>query len=608
MGLITLDVETYYDRDYSLKKLTTEEYINDPRFELLMIGITTDDGNTVVEDTYDLTKWQIRELLLDYKIDRTPLLGHNTAFDGAILNWRYGVKAPLYLDTMLMLRGMYRQKLGSCSLENAAEYFGIGQKGDAVHNAMGKRRADFTDEEWSEFRDYCGKDAALTKMLGDLIIPDYPRDELKIINRTLNWYIDPVLELDVRLLQDAVIKENLERERLFTKAGLDEKVLASNEKFAQWLHSQGITPPKKISPTTNKLTYAFAKTDPGFIELQSHEKPIVRAAAAARLRAKSRIKETRMERFVGIGHRNNCKLPVPLLYSGARTHRYAGLELINLQNLTHGDAVRGGICAPKGHKIVAADQSQIEARINAVLSGQWDLVQRFREGVDNYSWLAEHIYKISDVSKETHPKERKVGKAAFLGCGYGMGPDRFHDMMASTDTPVSKLESDLIIDTYRLAFPEIKKHWYHCNTLLSYIAGGGRMTHGPLEIGLEHIRLPSGLCLHYPDITQTGQNEYQYRYYQKGRWEWVKIYGAKLTENIVQALARQLLCEQQNILEKRYRVVHQVHDELVFVVPDHQVPEAVAVMRKVMAIPPKWMPDIPLEAEIHVGQNFGECK
>jgi DNA polymerase len=606
MGLNTLDVETYYDQNYTLKKMTTEEYINDPRFELLMVGLHTHDDQLVVEDTADLADHQIRDMLMDYQCDRHVMAGHNMMFDGALLNWRYGVKAPMYVDTMLMLRAKYRHEIGSCSLANAAKHFGIGEKGDAILDAKGKHRPDFTDEEWAKFREYCQGDANLTQIMVDLILPDFPREELKIINRTLRWYIDPVLELDIELLSDAVIRENMERQALFKSSGLDETTLASSEKFAQWLLSQGVNPPQKRSPRTNKLIYAFAKSDPEFLQLKHHASHVVRTAVEARIRTKSRIKETRMERFVGIAERNAGKLPVPLLYSGARTHRFAGLEKINLQNLTHGDECRGGIVAPDGHKIVAADQSQIEARINAVLSGQWDLVERFRQGVDNYSWLAEKIYGFP-VKKPM--EERKVGKATFLGCGYGMGHERFFDYMASKElkVPVSKLDAENIIGVYRNAFPKIRQHWYFCAELLKYCAGGGTYQHGPVTVGLEHILLPSGLRLHYPQLHQTGDG-YQYRHWSGGRWEWARLYGPKLTENIVQALARQLLCEQQNILEKRYRTVHQVHDELLFVVPDEQVPEAMAVMERVMAVPPKWMPNLPLEAEVAAGQNFGECK
>lgn len=606
MGLNVLDVETYYDQDYSLKKLTIEEYINDPRFQLMMVGMHTHDGDLVVEDTYHLSDRQIGDLLRDYQIDRLPLGGHNLMFDAAILSWKYGILPPLYIDSMLILRAQYRHVLGSCSLANAVEHFGLGEKGDAVVDAKGKHREDFTDAQWQEYRDYCMIDANLTRMIIDLCLPDFPRDEIKIANRTLRWYTDPTFELDMEMLRDAIIKENLSRQALFKHAGIDEQTLASNAKFAKWLVNQGINPPQKISPSTGKLTYAFAKSDPEFLELKKAG-PLVAAAVDARIRAKSRIKETRMERFVGIGERNNGKLPVPLLYSGARTHRFAGLEKINLQNLTHGDACRGSMRAPKGYKVVAADQSQIEARINAVLSGQWDLVQRFREGVDNYSWLAERIYNTPGITKESHPKERKIGKATFLGCGYGMGKDRFHEMMSSTDTPVSKLESEQIIDVYRKEFRDIVQHWYFCGELLGYISGGGEYRHGPVVASFEKVQLPSGLCLHYPGIHKTADG-FVYMHWASGKWQWARMYGPKLTENIVQALARQLLCEQQNVLEKRYRVVHQVHDELVFIVPDQQVPEAVAVMKKVMAVPPKWMPDIPLEVEVHVGQNFGECK
>jgi len=603
----TVDVETYYDRDYSLKKMTIEEYINDPRFQLLMIAIHTVDDELVVEDTSNLSRASTRELLLDYKLDAVPLAGHNLMFDGAVLNWRYGVKPPLYIDTMLMLRAKYRHVIGSCSLSNAAKYFGIGEKGEEIVNAMGKRREDFSPQEWKDFCDYCLMDANLTRILVDLILPDFPAAELKTINRTLLWYTDPVLELDTQLLRNEVIGQNLHREALFKQSGLTEATLSSNPQFASWLTSRGVTPPMKISPKTHKPAFAFAKSDAEFMALQNHKDPIIRVAVEARLRAKSRIKETRMERLAGIGERCGGKLPVPLLYSGARTHRFAGLEKINLQNLTHGDACRGSIRAPKGYKIIAADQAQIEARINAVLSGQHDLVQRFRDGVDNYSRLAERIYSLDYVSKETHPKERKVGKAAFLGCGYGMGADRFFDYMAATDTPVSKLESDKIVQTYRLAHPDIKNHWYFCGQLIRYMVGGGEYQHGPVKFALERVELPGGLCLHYPHLRNAADG-FAYRHWRNNRWEWDRLYGPKLVENIVQALARKLLCEQQNILEKRYRVVHQVHDELVFVVPDWQVPEAEAVMRKVMTIPPAWMPSVPLEVEINHAQTFDGCK
>ena len=136
----------------------------------------------------------------------------------------------------------------------------------------------------------------------------------------------------------------------------------SNPKFAELLIEQGVTPPTKISATTGKETYAFAKTDEGFKELLEHDNPYVQALASARIGNKSTIEETRTENFIQIANRG--KLPVPLKYAGAVvSHRWSGVDGINLQNLPRTSELRRAICAPVGYKLVASDLSNIELRL-----------------------------------------------------------------------------------------------------------------------------------------------------------------------------------------------------------------------------------------------------
>lgn len=592
MSLITLDFETYYSRDVGFSKLTNEEYINHPEFQPLIVSLRLPSGNFVTQDLYDLSKQQGREFFLDHKIQESAILAQNTRFDGSILNWYYGVRPKMYMDTMLMARALLRHKTGGTSLKVLAESLAVGHKGSEVVNALGKHREDFTADEWLAYREYCELDVALTFAIFGLMAQDLPPREFKIIHSTLRWYIEPTLELDLPLLRDKVLNEQIIMDGHLKSSGVTMDVLSSNKKFPEWLESMGVDVPQKLSPTTNKYIPAIAKADPQFKSLMKHSNPIVSAACQARAQAKSRIKETRMQRFIGIGERNHGKLPVPLLYSGAHTHRYAGDDAINLQNLPV--VIREGIRAPKGHHVISADQGQIEARINAVLSGQHDLTEGFRNGEDVYSEMARDIYLIEDVPE----KERKVGKATILGCGYGMGGERCYDLLTGQwgIPDISREFAQQVVNVYRTKMWAIKDNWNYMDTMLSVMAGGGEAQYGPITFRKDEFEMPSGMKVHFRELHHDGA-EYKYKRYSSmtRKWNWVKIYGAMLMENVCQSLARELLADQTVILEKRWKSVHQIHDEIWFVVPDEEVTLACSVMKKIMEIPPSWLPELPLK-------------
>ena len=151
MNLITIDFETYYDKDFSLSKITTEEYIRSPRFEVIGVGVKLNDGESIwLSGDFNAIKTYLHN---NYDWAESAVLAHNTMFDGAILSWLFGIRPKLWLDTMCMARGAHGVEV-SASLRKVSEIYGVGEKGNEVINALGKRRADFSPEELARYGDY----------------------------------------------------------------------------------------------------------------------------------------------------------------------------------------------------------------------------------------------------------------------------------------------------------------------------------------------------------------------------------------------------------------------------------------------------------------------
>ena len=319
MDLITVDFETFYDKDYSLSKITTEEYIRSKQFEVIGIGVKVNDEATEwASGTHEeLKKW----LQQTFKWQDAFVLAHNTLFDGAILGWHFGITPRGWLDTLCMGRALHGVEVGG-SLKAMAERYAVGQKGNEVLNAIGKRRLQFSPAELARYGDYCVNDVELTYRLFHKMMDKFPKQELKIIDLTLRMFIEPILELNVPLLEEHLKETVARKEKLLLDCAADRSDLMSNPKFAELLQEHGVEIPMKESPATGEQTYAFAKTDEGFKALADHPNEQVQALVAARLGNKSTLEETRTERFIGIASRG--KLPVPIKYYAAHTGRFGG--------------------------------------------------------------------------------------------------------------------------------------------------------------------------------------------------------------------------------------------------------------------------------------------
>jgi DNA polymerase I-like protein with 3'-5' exonuclease and polymerase domains len=597
--IITVDFETYYDREFSLSKMTTEEYVRDDNFEVIGVGVKVDDAET---EWFSGTYSETMHFLGKFKWAEAFVLAHNTMFDGAILSWKFGVKPMAWLDTLCMARATDGLEVGN-SLAKLAERYNLGVKGNEVVNAMGKRRAAFSDEDLSRYGSYCRNDVDLTYALFQRLAPRFNKTELKLIDLTLRMFTEPVLELDLPSLEQHLEDVKDKKEKLMAAAESDRDTLMSNDKFAALLQSMGVTVPTKISPATGKEAWALAKSDEGLKELQEHEDLRVQALVAARLGTKSTLEETRTTRFIGIAKRG--KMPVPLRYYAAHTGRWGGDDKLNLQNLPRSGRLKQAIIPPTGYVIINADSSQIEARTVAWLAGQGDLVDAFDKGEDVYKIMASAIYgkSIEKITKE----ERFIGKTTILGAGYGMGAAKFQAQLKVFGVDLSEEDCQRIIAVYRHTYPKIPALWKQAQKALDAIISNQTTPIGvyPEVITVEAggIKLPSGLFLKYPALEKDADGQYSY----KTRIGRTNIYGGKVTENFTQAVARCAVGEQMLRVAKKYKVALTVHDSIVCIAKEAEADEAVAYVTECMTWRPKWAQTLPLTCEVGVAKNYGDA-
>lgn len=608
--MLTIDFETFYSREFSLTRLTTEEYVRSPEFQVIGVAVKVNDGPA---EWFSGTLEETAEFLAQYEWDKHFVLAHNAMFDAAILSWVFGQKPRAWLDTLSMARALFGTTI-SGRLAVLAEHFGLGHKGTEVDDARGLRREDFPPEQLHQYGEYCKNDVNLTYDLYQTMNVGFPTAEKRLIDLTIRMFSDPMLELDTERLEDHLKEVRERKARLFTEAGITKEILNSNQKFADLLKSHGVIVPIKISPATGKETFAFAKTDQDFLLLQEHPKEEVQALVAARLGAKSTLEETRTERFIDISRRGHIagalrRLPIPLKYYAAHTGRWGGSDKVNLQNLPsrgeQGGKLKRCIVAPKGHVIIDCDSSQIEARVLAYLAGQDNLLELFAAKADVYKYMASLIY--NRVEEDITAEQRFIGKTTVLGCGYGMGAIKFQRQLAAMGKDVDFDTCSHIIRQYRMANHNISTWWNTLTMLLD------RMIHN-LECDVDvrgvltlstftGIRLPNGLYLNYPELTRHSNGDFTY----KTRMGIQKIYGGKVAENLCQAVARCIIGEQMILISQRYRPVLTVHDAVACVVPDDEANEARAFIEDCMRTPPMWAPDIPLNCESGMARNYGDC-
>lgn len=626
MKQIVLDFETFYSDEYSLRKMTPVEYILDPRFEVTGCAVIEDDQPAVFMDGLNFARWARHAHL-----EECVVISHNALFDMCILAWRYHVVPKLMVDTLGMARATVYHQTGSVSLANVAAHLGLQAKGGFLTNVKGMNAAAIkANGLWDHYAEYACTDAELAKGIYKILRQQLPVSELIVNDMVLRCAVEPQFLLDRGLLNRHLAEVKASKDILLAKAMLvavqDKAELMSNDQFAEALRNLGVDPPTKISKVTGRVSYAFAKTDPGMIKLAEHPSTAVQILVAARLGHKSTLEETRTEKLIKIGHlwwpthlgkpkHTSANMPIPLRYAGAHTHRLSGDWGLNLQNLPRGSNLRHALVADEGYKVLTVDSSQIEARIVGCLAGQNDLTQAFENGEDIYSMFASDVYA-RPINKKDNPTERFVGKQAILGLGFGMGAPRFYDQIRSDShkqnltVEMSVDQAQSVVNLYRSKYPAIPMAWKTLTNLMPILANGGSAQFGPVVTENHTIRLPNGLRLFYHELGHdTVAGEWSFKY---GR-ETKRLFGGKLMENIVQALARIIVMDAAVRIKKLFaklgiQLAMQVHDELVYIVPDEFVTVATKIITEEMNRRPLWMPNLPLACETGVGQSYGQAK
>ena len=647
--LMVLDFETAWctKTDYTLGKMTTEEYVRDPRFKAW--------GMSYKFYHEDKTRWVPRDrlpaflLLVDWT--KTAVLCHNAQFDCSILSFIYDVHPCFIMDSLSMARVLRGVEVGN-SLAKLALAFGLPEKGKAVSRTNGI--LDELPPEIAEaLGEYCNHDVLLCEWVFDALLKSgFPAKELRLIDMTIKMFTEPRLVLDKDMLMEALTEEKLSRTRLLQRLGVEERDVASSMLFANMLERLGATVPYKQSKTTGKWAFAFAKTDALFQEMLNGDREDVAQLCELRLVVKSTQGRTRAQRFLAIAERGT--LPVPLRYGATQTLRWGGDQLINLQNLKRGSFLRNAIMAPPGYVIMVSDLSQIEPRVLAYLAGYEGMLDIFRSGQDPYSAFGVRMFGIPGLSKESHPLLRQSAKSALLGAGYGLGwanfasqlltgflgaPPVLYDKEMAIAVGVTKkllvdFENNLshmqrmaeiphmcsevgllvhcvtakhIIDLYRSAALPVKNYWALCmDAIKRCLHDGHEFEASCVTFAKGEIRLPNGLSLKYPELRHEldkKKNEHQW-VYGKGK----VLHGGKLTENIVSSVARCVMADGMLRIQTKYPCVLTSHDEVGCLVREEEAEKAKPWVHAQMLVEPKYLPGIPLNAETNYAQRYGEAK
>jgi DNA polymerase len=574
--MVVLDIESYYDNDYTLKKLTTEEYIRDPRFKIHCISVVSSNGDKLVVDR------DFKSFLEPYMDDF--VIAQHSQFDGLILSHHLGLYPKYWGCTLSMARARL-QFLKSHSLSALAAHYGLPEKNIDYNAFKGKRDLDAPTKKM--LMEGCLNDAELTAKIAANLLQDFPPEELQVIDLTIRMFTEPALNLDAKRLAKELERVKHEKELALEALGVTKAELQSAKKFSAILESHGIEIPMKTSPRTGKEIPALAKNDEGMKTLLEHDNEVVAALAAARLGQKSTLMETRCERLLGMASRG--ALTVYLKYHGAHTGRWSGGDKVNFQNFPRGSELRKSIIAPEGYKLVGADSAQIECRLLNWFAGQENIVDAFRTGRDIY---CENATKFFDKQiTKANENERQFGKVIELASGYGCGHIKFKTIsLQQAKRKLTDEEALRAITIYREGHPKVVGLWRCFQEVIKNMGKGLP----PYQIGCVtvdgyRIIMPGGTFLDYTGMYWDGKD---YRY-GKG-----KLYGGLVVENIIQKLGLLVVTHAIiNIADKySYKLATTTHDDVLYVVRDTDKDALENVLAE-FKIPPAWCLDLPLGAE-----------
>lgn len=568
-----VDFETYYDakQKYSLKNMTVQSYINDPRFKVL--GMSVAFGN---RDTIWIDGQEACQKFFSKMPKNVTFVAHNATFDAAVAYRVFGYKASNYMCTMFMARYLISQNIlpptTKTSLKELAVF--VDDKKLCLDEALQDGTLDT----------YAIKDTDLCRALYNKYIEEIPEDERQYIDMHVKASAIPQFALDTEQLLE-VAKVDEDRKKWYTHVRKDDILV-------KILQDRGVDVEFKQMKLGKKP--CFSKTDDFMTYLLQHKDPIVRYMAQLRLEAKSTCAVSKAQRFLDCGSLISC----PLIYYGAHTGRSSGTDNMNVQNMPRGSKVRTSLMAQPGKKLIIIDSSQIEVRTLGFLAGDESILSVFRRGGDIYREFAgNQMYNKApeDVTKD----ERQIAKAAVLALGFGQGVRGFIAYAKRMGINISEEQSQHAVSVYRRSFPKI--------------TGGfkfGGLWAQTEQFVLEHgySELPTGRRIYYPNLHREGDKLVFTRadiFNKLGGQSY--LWHGLMVENLVQACARDIIFSQIAKVLTKYPQVDlclMVHDESIFSVPEEQAQEIYEFVNETFKTPPEWANNMPVNGEGHISDRY----
>jgi len=655
---IFVDFETYWSTDHSLTKMNPIAYVMHPDTEIISCAIKAGTRKT------DVIFWEsdIKAHLAAVDWSDKIVIGHNmSGFDAMILAWRCGVRPAMWGCTLAMARPLHALDVGG-SLGKLVAHYKLGVKDQsALMLTKGRHLTDFNDTEIRAMREYNKDDTDQCAALFHELRKSTSNREMKLIDMTVRMLVEPQFEVDEELLLTTLGEEKarmrhdlvqlahamgltkdagvagligLPEERTLLDVAnklnntVDDMVegireeLASAPKFATRLMSWGVTPPTKPSPADPaNVTFAFAKTDAEYVALQDHPHPLVAAATRVRLDVKSTILESRINSFLEVSEAMGGKMPIAKNYYAAHTGRWGGSMKLNQENLPRiprdkdknitpmpSNALRMCLRAPKGKKVVVADLSGIELRVNHYL---WKVPYSMKLWNDDPKadlYRAAGAIEYSCSPEAVTGPQRQLEKVKALGLGFGAGGVTFKNVAKTMGGIVlTEDEATAAVVAWRNKHPEITKGWKTSHAALAAIFQRATMnidSWGLCTATPEGIVTPVGM-IRYPALHQEGTEWW----YGEGRNR-ARIYAGKVTENIVQHLARNVMADNMLELKKRTGLwpAHSVHDELIYLVDEALAEPFLGMVQMVMRTPPVWWPELVTWSEGDIADSYGDAK
>ena len=639
MKKLSCDIETFSDVD--LIRCGVYKYADSPDFEMLLFAYAADDGDVHIIDIAGSEELP-EKIIQAIKSDTVVKTAYNAQFervclsrylklpDGEYLNpqswYCTAVQAaelalPLSLADVGSVLGLERQKMTEG--KELIKYFCVPCKPTKSNGNCTRNRPCHDINKWETFKKYCMRDVDVERQIADKL-KMYPiSDEehrLYVLDQIIN---DRGVLVDSELAEQAVKLNSIQTavavEQAYMITGLENP--NSVTQLKQWLKENGV----EIESLSKKAVKSLADETDGDVSEMLKLRLLMAKTSVKKYEAviRSVCRDNRvhgMMRFCGANRTGRWSgnilqpqnLPqnhLPDLTLARDIVKDGDFEMLdmmfgNVPNVLS-ELIRTVLIPKPNHRFIVADFSAIEARVLAWIAGEQWRIDTFKNGGDIYCASASKMFKVPVEKHGVNGELRQKGKISELACGYGGSVGALKNMGA-VEMGVQENELQGLINDWRNANPRIVRFWYEVgNAAMKATKEKTTVPLGKLvfayERGILFIRLPSGRRLSYikprigtnrfggDSITYMGINSAK-------KWDRLETFGGKLTENIVQGTARDLLANALiNAANAGYDTVFHVHDEIICEVPNGY--GSVDELCRLMCIKPDWADGLPLNAD-----------